>query len=282
MKRQLKNIKTLALILSPAIIYVVIQFVSQYLFFVGINIYETFNNSGGNKFLEIAKRSMSIFNRNIMIPTIIAAIITYLVLVRKNKSISLKRIFKKLNRKDYLLLIIIGMATILTGNTFTDLITGNNQQIAETSMSMSRIPLELIGTATFIPAIEEIVFRGLIYENMKKKLKIQYAIFGSAVAFGIFHFDLRQCLNAMVLGIVSVVIYETFSNLKASIIVHSSANVTSLILNYICSVNGSIKELIFSDLGQIIIMGASIIALVLLIARMVKIKGVTGIIKLFN
>lgn len=282
MKRQLKNIKTLALILSPAIIYVAIQFVSQYLFFVGINIYETFNNSGGNKFLEIAKRSMSIFNRNIMIPTIIAAIITYLVLVRKNKSISLKRIFKKLNRKDYLLLIIIGMATILTGNTFTDLITGNNQQIAETSMSMSRIPLELIGTATFIPAIEEIVFRGLIYENMKKKLKIQYAIFGSAVAFGIFHFDLRQCLNAMVLGIVSVVIYETFSNLKASIIVHSSANVTSLILNYICSVNGSIKELIFSDLGQIIIMGASIIALVLLIARMVKIKGVTGIIKLFN
>ena len=282
MKRQLKNIKTLALILSPAIIYVVIQFVSQYLFFVGINIYETFNNSGGNKFLEIAKRSMSIFNRNIMIPTIIAAIITYLVLVRKNKSISLKRIFKKLNRKDYLLLIIIGMATILTGNTFTDLITGNNQQIAETSMSMSRIPLELIGTATFIPAIEEIVFRGLIYENMKKKFKIQYAIFGSAVAFGIFHFDLRQCLNAMVLGIVSVVIYETFSNLKASIIVHSSANVTSLILNYICSVNGSIKELIFSDLGQIIIMGASIIALVLLIARTVKIKGVTGIIKLFN
>lgn len=282
MKRQLKNIKTLALILSPAIIYVAIQFVSQYLFFVGLNIYETFNNSGGNKFLEIAKRSMSIFNRNIMIPTIIAAIITYLVLARKNKSISLKRIFKKLNRKDYLLLIIIGMATILTGNTFTDLITGNNQQIAETSMSMSRIPLELIGTATFIPAIEEIVFRGLIYENMKKKLKIQYAIFGSAVAFGIFHFDLRQCLNAMVLGIVSVVIYETFSNLKASIIVHSSANVTSLILNYICSVNGSIKELIFSDLGQIIIMGASIIALVLLIARTVKIKGVTGIIKLFN
>lgn len=282
MKRQLKNIKTLALILSPAIIYVIIQFVSQYLFFVGINIYETFNNSGENKFMEIAKRSISILNRNIMIPTIIAAIITYLVLVRKNKSISLKRIFKKLNRKDYLLLIIIGMATILTGNTFTDLITGNNQQIAETSMSMSRIPLELIGTATFIPAIEEIVFRGLIYENMKKKFKIQYAIFGSAVAFGIFHFDLRQCLNAMVLGIVSVVIYETFSNLKASIIVHSSANVTSLILNYICSVNGSIKELIFSDLGQIIIMGASIIALVLLIARTVKIKGVTGIIKLFN
>ena len=93
MKRQLKNIKTLALILSPAIIYVVIQFVSQYLFFVGINIYETFNNSGGYKFLEIAKRSMSIFYRNIMIPTIIAAIITYIVLVRKNKSLSLKWIF---------------------------------------------------------------------------------------------------------------------------------------------------------------------------------------------
>ena len=282
MKRQLKNIKTLALVLSPAIIYVIIQFISQYLFFVVINIYETFNNSDGNKFLEIAERSISILNRNIMIPTIIAAIITYLVLARKNKSISLKRIFKKLNRKDYLLLIIIGMATILTGNTFTDLITGNNQQIADTSMSMSRIPLELIGTATFIPAIEEIVFRGLIYENMKKKFKIQYALFGSAVAFGIFHFDLRQCLNAMVLGIVSVVIYETFGNLKASIIVHSSANVTSLILNYICSVNGSIKELIFSDLGQIIIMGASIMALVLLIARTVKIKGVTGIIKLLN
>ena len=282
MERQLKNIKTLALILSPAIIYVVIQFISQYLFFIVINIYETFNNSGENKFLEIAERSICILNRNIMIPTIIAAIITYLVLVRKNKSISLKRIFKKLNRKDYLLLIIIGMATILTGNIFTDLITGNNQQIVETSMSMSRIPLELIGTATFIPAIEEIVFRGLIYENMKKKFKIQYALFGSAVAFGIFHFDLRQCLNAMVLGIVSVVIYETFSDLKASIIVHSSANVTSLILNYICSVNGSIKELIFSDLGQIIIMGASIMALVLLIARTVKIKGVAGIIKLFN
>lgn len=282
MERRLKNIKTLALILSPAIIYVIIQFVSQYLFFVGINIYETFNNSGGNKFLEIAKRSISILNRNIMIPTIIAAIITYLVLVRKNKSISLKKMLKKLNHKDYLLLIIIGMATILTGNIFTDLITGNNQQIVETSMSMSRIPLELIGTATFIPAIEEIVFRGLIYENMKKKFKIQYALFGSAVAFGIFHFDLRQCLNAMVLGIVSVVIYETFGNLKASIIVHSSANVTSLILNYICSVNGSVKELIFSDLGQIIIMGASTMTLVLLIARTVKIKGVTGIIKLFN
>lgn len=282
MKKQLKNIKTLALVLSPAIIYVIIQFVSQYLFFVGINIYETFNNSGENKFMEIAERSICILNRNIMIPTIIAAIITYLVLVRKNKSISLKKMHKKLNHKDYLLLIIIGMATILTGNIFTDLITGNNQQIVETSMSMSRIPLELIGTATFIPAIEEIVFRGLIYENMKKKFKIQYALFGSAVAFGIFHFDLRQCLNAMVLGIVSVVIYETFGNLKASIIVHSSANVTSLILNYICSVNGSVKELIFSDLGQIIIMGASTMTLVLLIARTVKIKGVTGIIKLFN
>ncbi len=82
------------------------------------------------------------------------------------------------------------------------------------------------------PIAEEYVFRGIIYPRLKDYLGVKWAILLSALMFGAFHGNMTQFIYATILGAVFAWFVEYFHTLKASILLHISANVWSFVLSY--------------------------------------------------
>ena len=60
--------------------------------------------------------------------------------------------------------------------------------------------LGIISYGILAPLGEEIVFRGVVYGQLRKVLKVPYAVVLSGLAFGLFHGNLVQAVYATVIG----------------------------------------------------------------------------------
>ena len=89
-------------------------------------------------------------------------------------------------------------------------------------------------TVLFAPILEEILFRGIIQKGLiNKGVKPAKAIIFSALAFGIFHLNPWQTVNAFLLGLVLGVVYYKTKSLLMPILLHAFNNFISayLLLN---------------------------------------------------
>jgi membrane protease YdiL (CAAX protease family) len=88
-----------------------------------------------------------------------------------------------------------------------------------------------IGAAVVAPAAEELFFRGLLQTWLVTVLeRRRWAIAGSAVAFGLVHYQQPHAVPAlMVLGVMLGFAYERTGSLLPAMIVHSAFNTKTLI-----------------------------------------------------
>lgn len=82
------------------------------------------------------------------------------------------------------------------------------------------------------PLVEEIMFRGLIYNRMKRIFPLTVSIVISSLLFGLFHGNIVQGVYATLMGAVMVLCYEKFKSFWAPIIVHVTANLGVYIISY--------------------------------------------------
>ena len=75
------------------------------------------------------------------------------------------------------------------------------------------------------PIEEELVFRGLVYGRMRRYFPAAAAIPISALLFGAYHGNMVQLTYGFLMGCLLAWSYERFQSLKASILVHSFANI---------------------------------------------------------
>jgi membrane protease YdiL (CAAX protease family) len=94
---------------------------------------------------------------------------------------------------------------------------------AEAGLLMS-IARDAIGTAM----LEELVFRGLLFEGLRRALGLGPAIAGSAALFGLIHADLHQGLAAAVLGVQLGALRALFG-LPLTIVAHATNNLAALL-----------------------------------------------------
>lgn len=80
------------------------------------------------------------------------------------------------------------------------------------------------------PIAEEIIFRGIMYNRLKRIFPSWLAIFLSALLFGIFHWNLVQGLYGFLMGLIIVICYERFKSFWAPLIIHVVANLGIYIL----------------------------------------------------
>ena len=73
---------------------------------------------------------------------------------------------------------------------------------ANESFYASTLVIELIGSAILSPIMEELVFRGIVFGNMRKIMNVTQAVFLSALLFGLIHFNIVQFVYAFLLGLV--------------------------------------------------------------------------------
>jgi uncharacterized protein len=93
----------------------------------------------------------------------------------------------------------------------------------------------ILGIATIViaPVAEEVIFRGILYPAIKRAGYPRTALWGTAILFGLIHFNLGTFVPLTFLAIVLACLYEYTGNLLACITVHSFFNAANFIALYL-------------------------------------------------
>lgn len=204
--------KYLKLLFYP-ILLLVVQFIIIFVFTL------IFNSSATVEINTLEyNQQLSVFLNNYkLFTTLITAIIIIPLVIKKIDKPHEKP-------KNILNLIIIGMSFSLT---FNLLLFSLNKPFNFTNLfddSSKNIIITLICTGIIGPILEELIFRGVVYSNLKKFTNTTKSMIITGLIFGIFHGNIIQFIYAFLFNIVLVKAYDRDNNILNPIIVHMSAN----------------------------------------------------------
>lgn len=98
------------------------------------------------------------------------------------------------------------------------------QQITQESGSAASILPLIVSAVIVAPIVEEIFFRGFIYNLLKKLTVIPVAAIASGIFFGAVHISLVQCTVLSIFGIVQCFLYEHTRSILYPILLHMIFN----------------------------------------------------------
>lgn len=105
------------------------------------------------------------------------------------------------------------------------------EQVAGIQYSVS-LPVGLVIYGVLTPFTEEVIFRGIIYNRIRKYFPLPVTIFASALIFGCFHGNVVQMLYATIMGMALALVYESYGRyLAVPVLFHCSANVVVYLLS---------------------------------------------------
>lgn len=110
--------------------------------------------------------------------------------------------------------------------------TESSQAFAQTARAQFGVDF-LIGLILYgllSPVAEEAVFRGLIYNRMKRCFRYEIALVVSAVLFGCYHGNLVQAVYGTILGLLMAYLYERYRSFVAPVLFHGIANVSIYVM----------------------------------------------------
>lgn len=87
----------------------------------------------------------------------------------------------------------------------------------------------IIVIAIGAPVVEELLFRGVLFEEINRETSKKMTIFLTAFIFGIYHFNIIQTPNTFFMGLVLAYLYEKTKSIKAPMIVHATNNIMATI-----------------------------------------------------
>ena len=78
------------------------------------------------------------------------------------------------------------------------------------------------------PLVEELLFRGVLFEEIKRLCTVRTTIFLTALIFACYHFNIIQSPNTFFMGLILAYVYHRTKSIKASIIVHATNNILAM------------------------------------------------------
>lgn len=88
------------------------------------------------------------------------------------------------------------------------------------------------------PFAEEAVFRGLIYNRMKRCFNYPIALVVSSLLFGCYHGNAVQAAYGTLLGLLIAYTYEKYKSFAAPVLFHAVANISIFTLTYYNALGG--------------------------------------------
>lgn len=82
------------------------------------------------------------------------------------------------------------------------------------------------------PLAEEAVFRGLLYNRMKRCFHYGIALLVSSLLFGVYHGNLVQAVYGSILGLLIACLYDQYESFAAPVLFHSVANASIYAMTY--------------------------------------------------
>lgn len=226
--------KYIKLLFYP-ILFLVIQFLVIFIFTLIFN---------SNTTLEIntleynMKLSLFLNDYKLLITLITAAILLLFIIKKIDKPNS--------KPENILYLIIIGISFALS---FNLLLFSLNKIFNFTNLfddSGVNIIVSLICAGIIGPILEELIFRGIVYNRLKEITNIKKSKIITGLMFGIFHGNIIQFIYAFLFNIVLTKSYDKDNNILNPIIIHVSANsIVTLMLFVIKKLNIYLSLLFF-------------------------------------
>lgn len=105
------------------------------------------------------------------------------------------------------------------------------------------------------PVIEEIVFRGLIFNRLRRFCPLAAAVILSGVLFGVYHGNLVQGVYGGCMGIMMAYLYERMNSFFIPCLFHATANLAV----YVTAQNVELQGRLFTVYGGVILLGISVI-----------------------
>ena len=148
----------------------------------------------------------------------------------KNQNMYIK--YGPSNRFTYFLLIPVGYSSMMFGNLFTAIIQKNlmtqemvdNYNETDSVLHMGSKVAVVLAAVILAPVVEEIIYRGIIYDFANYMLNYKYAIVFSALVFAIGHGNMVQGVYTLTLGLIFGYVRYKYGNIYTTIFMHMLAN----------------------------------------------------------
>lgn len=93
------------------------------------------------------------------------------------------------------------------------------------------------------PLAEEIVFRGLLYNRMRKYYPVCLAIAVSGFLFGVYHGNLVQGIYGCCMGILMAYLYERSGRFFIPLLFHAVANISVYVISYVAELKDKLFQI---------------------------------------
>ncbi|MCM1174159.1 MAG: CPBP family intramembrane metalloprotease [Blautia sp.] len=138
------------------------------------------------------------------------------------------------------------------------------RQVAEHQYGVF-FPIGLFLYGVVSPLAEEIVFRGILYNRMRKALPVTGALVLSALLFGLYHGNAVQALYGFLMGMLLAYTYEKCGGFLYAFLFHAAANAAV----YCTTGNPVLYERFITLPGGVVCGGVSVV-LLLIMRRITK------------
>lgn len=174
------------------------------------------------------------------------------------------------HKKDAGVLFALGGFAALAVNVLFALtgFTGSSDAYEQVAEKQFALPLwaGLILYGIISPVAEEIVFRGIVFNRLRRQYTRGIAIIGSALIFGIYHGNAVQAVYGFVLGLLIALLYEKYASFLVPVILHSTANIFVYVVT-------SVAFLQEKSMNYTVFIGSTILFMVLLAGCLSKKEG---------
>lgn len=145
----------------------------------------------------------------------------------------------------------LGLNALLTMTGFVDS-SQTYQEVADRQYGVA-VALGLVLYGIISPLAEEVVFRGVIYNRLRRLFNPTIGIIVSGVLFGAFHGNLVQAVYGACLGMLMAYLYERSGNFCIPILFHAAANLAV----YLTAWMEGVQEYLFTPGGCAVLLVVS-------------------------
>lgn len=166
----------------------------------------------------------------------LGGVVVYPLYKKEISALSCEDKAEKYGKKEMMGSVVLGAAWGI-GLNYLFSLTGfvqSSEKYEQVAQSQFGVPvwLAIVFYGVLSPFVEEMLFRGLMYNVLKRNIGYFPAVLASALLFGVFHGNIVQMAYGSLMGMMLALYYEKYGKLAAPVLFHSAANTVVYVISY--------------------------------------------------
>lgn len=161
----------------------------------------------------------------------------------------------------------LGITSALGLNILIEMMSIQSDKYSNVEAIQYSVPLwlGLILYGLVAPITEEVIFRGITYNRMKRFFGVIPCMIVTSLLFGGFHANLPQFLYGTAMGVLMALVYEWVKSFAAPLLFHMAANIVVFVLSF-----SGVEVQIVSSITGVTFIALSILLMVCLYKKRIK------------